>query len=260
MSRGELRRDPYMGVTTLSWNEQLALVLLLVAAGLGSPARAAAQGRIDPTLGPAPIKHSRTLFIFPGVNTVKDPDAVVPPLTTKQKYGMFWRRTFDRSLPLEALFFAGISQGTNYSPRYGQGWGAFAERFGSYSGSIAATSFFADAFLPSLLHQDPRYFRKGRGSFGLRLLNSLASEFVTHNDSGSTAVNVSGLLGFGMSTALSNAWAPRRSVTFNNTMQRLAVKMAISSTLNLFREFGAYAVPARQETSNTAGQAAGTAP
>ena len=59
------------------------------------------------------------------------------------------------------------------------------------------------------------------------------------------AVNVSGLLGYGMSTALSNAWAPRRSITFSNTMQRLAVKMAVSSILNLFREFGGNGDPAR---------------
>jgi len=213
-------------------------------------AAARAQGRIDPSLPPARLSYTRTLFIFPGVNTVKNPDAVVPPLTAKQKYWMFWQRTFDRSLPLEALFFAGISQGINYSPRYGQGWGPFAERFGSYSASIATTSFFADAFLPSLLHQDPRYFRKGRGSFGSRLLNSLASEFVTHTDSGTTTFNTSGVLGFGMSTALSNAWAPRSGITFGNTMQRLAVKVVISSALNLFREFGSPTSPVREVDSH----------
>jgi len=226
-----------------------ALILVIfVALSLGASANA--QGTIDPGLPPARLSYSRTLFIFPGVNTVKDPDAVVPPLTTKQKYRMFWERTFDRSLPLEALFFASISQAINYSPRYGQGWGPFAERFGSYSASIATNSFFVDAFWPSLLHQDPRYFRKGRGSFGSRLLNSLASEVITHTDSGKLTFNSSGMLGFGMSTALSNAWAPRRSITFSDTMQRLAVKLVLSSGLNLFREFGG-PNPRRQEARSS---------
>ncbi len=219
----------------------------IVGAALFSGLPARGQGRIDPALPPMPTSYTRTLFIFPGVNTVKDPDAVVPPLTKRQKYQIFWRRTFDRSLPLEALFFAGISQSINYSPRYGQGWGPFAERFGSYSGSIATTTFFSDAFLPSLLHQDPRYFRKGRGSFASRFLNSLESAVVTHNDDGNTTFNTSGMLGFGMSTALSNAWAPRSSITFGNTMQRLAIKLVISSSLNLFREFGGR-TPPPQET------------
>lgn len=215
----------------------------------GVAASASAQGTIDSSLPPARLSYTRTLFIFPGVNTIKDPDAVVAPLTARQKYWMFWERTFDRSLPLEAAFFAGISQAINYSPRYGQGWGPYAERFGSYSASIATTSFFADAFLPSLFHQDPRYFRKGRGSFGARLLNSLESELVTHTDSGKLTFNTSGMLGFGMSTALSNAWAPRRSINFDNTMQRLAVKLVISSSLNLFREFGAANVPRHEAQS-----------
>ncbi len=240
---------PRSGLRTLpiSRRARRLFVLAIVGAALlgGLPARG--QGTIDPTLPPQPIRPTRTLFIFPGVNTVKDPDAVVPPLTKSQKYQIFWRRTFDRSLPLEALFFAGISQSINYSPRYGQGWGPFAERFGSYSGSIASTTFFADAFLPALLHQDPRYFRQARGSFGSRLLHSLESSVLTHTDAGATTVNTSGLLGFGMSTALSNAWAPRRTITLGNTMQRLAIKLVISSCLNLFREFGGH-VPPPQET------------
>lgn len=240
---------PHSGLKTLCTSRRARHLFTsaIVGAALfwGLPARG--QGRIDPTLLPEPIRTTRTLFIFPGVNTVKDPDAVVPPLTKRQKYEIFWRRTFDRSLPLEALFFAGISQSINYSPRYGQGWGPFAERFGSYSGSIASTTFFSDAFLPALLHQDPRYFRKARGSFGSRLLYSLESAVITHNDDGTTAFNTSGMLGFGMSTALSNAWAPRSGITLGNTMQRLAVKLVISSSLNLFREFGG-STPPKQET------------
>ena len=242
-----MRQDSGLKTRPISRRPRRLFISAIVGAALFSGLPARGQGRIDPTLAPEPIRPTRTLFIFPGVNTVKDPDAVVPPLTKKQKYQIFWRRTFDRSLPLEALFFAGISQSINYSPRYGQGWGPFAERFGSYSGSIASTTFFSDAFLPSLLHQDPRYFRKGRGSFGSRLLHSLESSVLTHTDAGATTVNTSGLLGFGMSTALSNAWAPRRSITLGNTMQRLAVKFVISSSLNLFREFGG-STPPKQET------------
>jgi len=61
--------------------------------------------------------------------------------------------------------FASGSQAVNYSPHYGKSWGVpYAERFGSYMGSIGASSLFTDAVFPSLLRQDPRYFRKGRGS------------------------------------------------------------------------------------------------
>jgi len=196
------------------------------------------QGTIDPSLPPAPLTYTRTLLLFPGIDTVKNPDAVVPPLMAKQKYQIFWRRTADISLPVEALLFAAGSQATHYSPRYGSGGGAFAERFGSYAGSIASSAFFGDAFFPVLFHQDPRYFRKAAGSTASRVWHALESDFVTHTDAGGMAFNVSGVLGFGASTALTNAWYPRNSVTLGNTLQRFGIKLAISATLNLVREFG----------------------
>ncbi len=197
-----------------------------------------AQGIIDPALPTQPLHYTRTLLLFPGVDTVKDPHAVMAPLTTHQKYAIFWHRTFDVSLPVEALMFAGGSQAVGYSPRYGSGAGAFASRFGSYAGSIASSSLFTDAVFPSIFHQDPRYFRKGRGSIKSRLWYAIYSEAITRNDSGATAFNVSGLLGFGASTALTDAWYPRNSVTFGNTMQRFAIKLGISAFLNIVREFG----------------------
>ncbi len=197
------------------------------------------QGRIDPSLAPTPLSYTRTLLLFPGVDTVKSPDAVMAPLTVREKYQIFWHRTADVSLPVEALMFAGGSQAVNYSPRYGNGAGPFFERFGSYAGSIASSSFFTDAFFPSAFHQDPRYFRKGRGSFPSRVWYAVKSEFVIRNDSGAMGFNVSGLLGFGVSTAVTDAWYPRNSVTLGNTLERFGIKLAISATLNLVREFGA---------------------
>ncbi len=41
-----------------------------------------------------------------------------------------------------------------------------------------------------------------------------------------------------INTALSNAWYPRSSLTFDSIMQRFAIKLAFSATLNTIREFG----------------------
>ena len=229
---------------------QPSLLIYASVVVLAGVAPAYGQGRIDPALPAAPITYTRTLLLFPGVDTVKNPDAVLPPLTTKQKYSIFWHRTFDISLPIEALMFAGASQSINYSPQYGKGGGPFAQRFGSYAGSIASSTFFTDAFLPSLLHQDPRYFRKGRGSFKSRLLYAIKSDFVTRTDSGTRTFNTSGVLGFGMSTALTDAWYPGNSVTFGNTLQRFAIKLGISATLNIVREFGGYREPRGSRSEN----------
>ena len=100
---------------------------------------------------------------------------MLPPLTASQKFWTFGRRTLDFGLPVQALFFATLSHSTGYSPKYGPGPQAFSKRFASYSGSIAGSNFFAGALLPVVFHQDPRYFRKERGSAGSRLFYALKS-------------------------------------------------------------------------------------
>lgn len=213
------------------------LVVCVIA--LGSGYSSYGQGRIDPTLPPGLFPTTRTAFIFPGVNTVKDPDAVVPPLTSAQKFSMFRRRTLDYSFPVEAVMFATLSHSTGIvGPKYGEGPRGFSRRFVSYTGSMASSNFFAGALLPSLLHQDPRYFRKGRGSVMSRILYAFKSEAVTRSDSGDLTFNASNVLGLGMSTALTNAWYPGSNLSFGGTMHRFALRLAITGTLNLFREFG----------------------
>ncbi len=197
------------------------------------------QARIDPALPPAPLTHTRTLLLFPGVDTVKDPNAVLPPLTKKQKFEIFWQRTFDVSLPVEAFLFAEGTNAVNYSPHYGTDEVALAKRFGAYAGSIAGSSFFTDGVFPSIFHQDPRYFRKGHGSVPSRIWYAIESEFVTRGDNGNMQFNISGVLGFGFSTALTNAWYPRNSITLTDTLQRFGAKIALSGVINLLREFGA---------------------
>jgi hypothetical protein len=216
-----------------------------LALGLFAPFAASAQGRIDPSLPSAPLSYSRKFLMTPGIDTVKDPRAVLPPLTVKEKYRLFWLRTADISMPLEAAFLAGFSQAMGNQPRYGTDSGAYAARFGSYAASMATCRFFEDALLPSVFKQDPRYFRKGEGSVKSRLLYALKEEWVTRSDAGGSAFNYSEILGAGMSTALGDAWWPRRRVksgglTLNATMERYAAKLGFTAMRNVAHEFGRF--------------------
>ncbi len=217
---------------------QLVCVSFVVA--LWGATNAQAQARIDPSLPYVPLSHQRVLYLFPGFETVGNPDIVVPPLTSREKWQIFLGRSFDISMPIEAAMFAGMSQGIDYSPHYGTGGVAYVERFGAYAGSIASASFFSDFVLPVTLHQDPRYFRKGHGSVPSRIWYAMNREVVGHRDDGSTTFNSSLILGFGLSTATSNIYYPRSSVTFGSTMQRFGVKVGVSTLLNIMREFGSH--------------------
>lgn len=189
------------------------------------------------------MPHRRVLLLFPGYETVQDPDVPVAPLRTRQKFEMAYRKTVDPSFVVEALMFSGFDVATNYGPDYGSGADAFAQRFGYNAANTASTFLFSDALLPTIFHQDPRFFRKGRGSFGSRVWWALRSEAVGYSNTGREMPNYSSMLGFGMSTALSNAYSPESSITFAKTMERYGVKEGVSFGLNLMREFGGMSRP-----------------
>lgn len=206
-----------------------------------------AQAPIDTSLPEAPLPHARVLLLFPGYETIQDPNIPVAPLRTRQKFEMAYRKTVDPSFLIESAMFAGYDQLTSYGPNYGSGWGAFGQRYGYNAANLAATFFFTDGLLPTMLHQDPRYFRKGAGSVRSRIWWALRSEAVAFNDRGGEVPNYSAMLGFAMSTALSNAYSPSSSVTFNKTMERWGVKEGFSSVLNLMREFGGVSRPEKHQ-------------
>ena len=205
------------------------------------------QAKIDPSLPEAPLPHRRVLLLFPGYETVQDPDIPVAPLRAKQKFEMAYRKVVDPSFPIEAMIFTGFDKAVSYGPNYGTGAGPFAQLFGYNAVNLATTYLFTDAVLPTLLHQDPRYFRKGRGSVKSRLWWTVRSEVVAFNDQGKQVPNYSSVLGFGMSTALSNAYSPPSSITFPATMERFAVKEGVSIGLNILREFGGLSKPEKHQ-------------
>lgn len=206
-----------------------------------------AQAPVHPELPESPLPHSRVLLLFPGYETIQDPSIPVASLRTRQKFEMAYRKTVDVSLPVESLMFAAFDQVANYGPAYGSGAGPFSQRIGYNAANLASTFLFTDAVLPTMLHQDPRYFRKGAGSIKSRIWWALRSEVVAYGDDGREMPNYSSVLGFGMATALSNAYSPPTSITFPKTMERFGVKEGVSFGLNILREFGGTSRPEKHQ-------------
>ena len=209
--------------------------------------RSTAQAPIETSLPPSPLPHRRVLFLFPGYETIQDPHIPVAPLRPRQKFEMAYRKTVDPSFPVESLMFAGFDKVAGYGPNYGTGKSAFGQLVGYNAANLGTTFLFTDGLLPTLLHQDPRYFRKGEGSFMSRVWWAVRSEAVAFDDRGREVPNYSSMIGFGMSTALSNAYYPSSGVTFNSTMERWGVKEGVSVGLNLMREFGGVSKPEKHQ-------------
>lgn len=201
------------------------------------------QARIDPSLPEAPLPHRRVLLLFPGYETIQDPVTPVATLRASQKFEMFWRKSLDPSIVIESAALSGIYKPIGYGPDYGTGWSSYGQLLGYNAANLSSTYLFTDAVLPILFRQDPRYFRKGSGSAGSRIWWAMRSEAVADNDNGKPMANYSGLLGFAMATALSNAYSPDSSVTFLGNLERYGVKLGVSFGLNVLREFGGLSKP-----------------
>jgi hypothetical protein len=159
-------------------------------------------------------------------------------LTTKEKYGLAWRRIASPQMPIKAVFVSGWEVGTETGPDLPtNGWGPFAERVGYNAASISTTVFFTTAFVPAIFHEDPRYFPLGQGSVKARLTWAVRSEFVGVGDDGHTMPNYANLVGLGFSSVAENAFSPRDSTSYGDTVERYAIKVGIGTGLNVVREF-----------------------
>jgi hypothetical protein len=151
---------------------------------------------------------------------------------------MFFNDTTDPFTISYIGFTAGLAQANNDLAGYGQGASGYAKRFGAGVADESASSFFRTFLFPSLLHQDPRYFRRGSGPWKLRFAHALIRPVITNTDSQRKAFNWSGLLGGLAASALANTYYPEEERGMGKTLSRVAIGIPSSVIDHLIDEFG----------------------
>ena len=146
--------------------------------------------------------NDRLFFTLPNFLTLENAGKV-PPLTTHQKFAVVVRGSFDYVQAPWYGFLSGISQAADSEPGYGQGAAGYGKRLASAAADGTIENFVTGAILPSLLHQDPRYFQSGQGSFTHRMLYAASRNLVTRGDAGNKEFNYSEVVGGAMSAAIS---------------------------------------------------------
>jgi hypothetical protein len=150
-------------------------------------------------------EKKRIFGVIPNSYVVYDHDAV--PLTTKLKYQLALKTATDAVSSGGAAFLAGVNQAAN-TPDYVQGAKGYGERFGAGYASAFSDIRIGGAVLPSLLHQDPRYFYQGTGTEKSRALHAFSAPFVAKGDDGRWQPNYSSIGGDLASGAFSNLYYP----------------------------------------------------
>ena len=180
-------------------------------------------------------QSQRVLGVLPQFAVTNRSDA--PPLTSPEKFHLFAKSAFDPvTIGLVGLQ-AGISQGEDEFPGYGQGAQGYGKRFGASFADEISSGFWSNYFYPSMLKEDPRYFRLGEGKIGHRLRYSLTQEFICHTDKGGRSFNWSNSLGALTSGGLSNIYYPQSDRGLGLTMSRTGVALLYGSLGGVFDEF-----------------------
>src|SRR5215469_6680655 len=159
------------------------------------------------------------------------------PLTSKQKFKLAWKSTIDPVTFALTGVQAGVQQARNDYSAYGQGVEGYAKRFGAAYADGASGTFIGGAILPSLFKQDPRYFYKGTGSTGSRILYAISRSVIAKGDNQRWQPNYSAILGSIASGAVSNLYYPDKDRGTALVFENALIGTGENAVVNLFQEF-----------------------
>jgi hypothetical protein len=179
--------------------------------------------------------NDRLFAVLP--NYTVESSKTLPPLRVSQKFRLATASVFDWAVwPFNGAL-AAIAQAKNDPESWGQGWGAYAKRYGASFADNSIGTMMTTAIFPSLLHEDPRYYRLGKGSFGHRAYYSMNRLFVTRTDEGKSRYNWSESVGNAAAAAISNVYYPEEERTASRNATTFGYLILYDGLANELKEF-----------------------
>lgn len=195
-----------------------------------------------PAVVPAPVSvplnDARILLVIPDYQTVNETGSVkIAPMSAKEKMWLGVKESIDPFNVASAVMAAGFSQKGDQTPKYGEGWDSYGQRVGAALADFTTQNLFSVG-LACVLHQDPRYYRKGPGTkIPARILYSISRLVIARQDYGGDVFNSSGIFGMVLGIAASNAYYPAASVRGEVMAARVETSLFGGVTGNLMSEF-----------------------
>ncbi|MGA8617428.1 MAG: carboxypeptidase-like regulatory domain-containing protein [Candidatus Sulfotelmatobacter sp.] len=163
-------------------------------------------------------------------------DQNAAPLTARLKFQLAAKVAFDPITFIGVGIAAGAEQAGDH-PNYPQGWKGFGERYGAVYTNGFTDIMIGGAILPSLLHQDPRYFYQGTGTTKSRVLHAVSFPFICRGDNGRLQPNYSTIGGDLGSAAIANAYYPASNRGLGLFLGNFLIGTGQRAAANLAQEF-----------------------
>lgn len=192
-----------------------------------------ADGQSVPTSKQQP---KRILGVMPNFRAVSA-GALPPPPTPKEAFVIATKNSFDYS----SFIFVGITsmlaEGTNAHPQLGKGVAGFGRYY--WRGFLDKTdgNYLVIFALPTVLHEDERYYAKGEGNFFKRGVYAASRILITPDYHGHDTFNASEIVGRAMAQGISTAYYPKPDRTAGALAVKFGWAMGRDALTNVFREY-----------------------
>lgn len=180
-------------------------------------------------------EQQRVLSIIPNMYVVYDPHA--EPLTTGMKFHLAYKSLTNPFFFFRTAAWAGIQQARDDPSKWHQGAEGYGRRLGAGFTDAVTGSLISNALLPSLLHQDPRYFYQGSGTKKSRALHAMSAPIICKGDNGDWQPNYSQLGGSLIGYSIATAYYPSSSRTAGHVFQNFGIDMGLHVVGSLAQEF-----------------------
>jgi hypothetical protein len=180
-------------------------------------------------------EQQRVLRFIPNLYVTYEPHP--EPLTTKMKFHLAYKDMTHPVFFVRVAGWAGVQQARDNPDEWRQGAKGYGKRLGAGFADATTGSLITNAILPSLLHQDPRYFYQGTGTKWSRARHAMLAPFVCKGDNGATQPNYSEWGGSLIGYSISTAYYPSSSRTAGHVFENFGIDMGLHVASSLAQEF-----------------------
>jgi hypothetical protein len=200
------------------------------------PQEQSKESNPEQTDRPAKPSKNHIFWVIPNYRADEN-TADIKPLTPGAKFKIAFDDSFDPSAFLVAGVLAGLADAQNSYREYGDGAESLGKYYAAAFADQAIGNMMTEAVFPVALHQDPRYFVKGRGGFWKRTEYAISREVITRSDDGRSQFNTSEIAGNAVAAGISNAYAPAAERSFGNTTSKWGEQLGLDAFFNVLKEF-----------------------
>jgi len=190
-----------------------------------------------PAATPASAQQpKRILGVMPNFRAVSAGE-IPPPPTPKQAFGLATQNSFDYSSFVFVGITSAMAEGTEAHADLGKGVPGFGRYY--WRGFLDKTdgNYLVIFALPTVFHQDERYYAMGKGGIWKRGLYAASRVFITPDYHRHNSFNFSELLGRGIAQGISVSYYPSHDRTLGALSAKFGYAMGRDALTAVFREF-----------------------